>query len=200
MSDRDSRFISMFWMELQEYLGTKLKMSTTFHPATDGQTERTIQTLEDMLRAYLRRSEIEFAVGDKVLLKVSPMKGVMRFGKRCKLSQKYVGPYEILVRVGEVTYRLALPPALGRVHNVFHVSQFGKYVSDPSHILEIKNIELDEKLTYKEVPKEILDTKVRKTRKGEVALVKVLWSNHEVEEATWETEASTREKYLHLFH
>ncbi|XP_074278053.1 uncharacterized protein LOC141601657 [Silene latifolia] len=124
----------------------------------------------------------------------------MRFGKRGKLSQKYVGPYEILDRVGEVAYRLALPPALARVYNVFHVSQLRKYVSDPSHVLEIENIELDEQLTYEEFPKEILDTKVRKTRNGEVSLVKVLWSNHEVEEATWETEASMREKYPHIFH
>ncbi|XP_074263501.1 uncharacterized protein LOC141586228 [Silene latifolia] len=149
--------------------------------------------------ADLRRSEIEFNIGAKVLLKVSPMKGVMRFGKRGKLSQKYVGPYDILERVKEVAYHLALPPALARVHYVFHVSQLRKYVSDPSHVLEIENIELDDQLTYVEVTKEILDTKVRKTRNGEVSLVKVLWSNHEVVEATWETEAFMREKYPHLF-
>ncbi|XP_074300940.1 uncharacterized protein LOC141632279 [Silene latifolia] len=83
----------------------------------------------------LRRSDIEFTVGDKVLLKVSPMKGVMRFCKRGKLSQKYIGPYEILDRVGEVAYRLAPPPSLARVHIVFHVSQLRKYVSDPTHVL-----------------------------------------------------------------
>ncbi|XP_074263522.1 uncharacterized protein LOC141586246 [Silene latifolia] len=149
--------------------------------------------------ADLRRSEIEFNIGDKVLLKVSPMNGVMRFGKRGKLSQKYVGPYDILDRVKEVAYRVALPLALARVHNVFYVSQLRKYVSDPSHVLEIENIELDDQLIYEEVPKEILDTKVRKTRNGEVSLVKVLWSNHEVVEATWETEAFMREKYPHLF-
>ncbi|XP_074288497.1 uncharacterized protein LOC141613652 [Silene latifolia] len=156
VSDRDSRFISRFWQELQSAMGTTLKMSTAFHPATDGQTERTIQTLEDMLRACemveqvhiirqkmraaqdrqksyadFKRSNMEFSVGDKVLLKVSPMKGVMRFGKRGKLCQKYIGLYEITDRVGEVAYRLALPPALARVHNVFHVSQLRKYVSDP---------------------------------------------------------------------
>ncbi|XP_074292024.1 uncharacterized protein LOC141618858 [Silene latifolia] len=128
------------------------------------------------------------------------MKRVMRFGKRGKLSQKYIGPYEILDRVGEVAYRLVLPPALARVHNVFNVSQLRKYVSDPSHVLKIENIELDDQLTYEEIPKEILDTKVRKTRNSEVSLVKVLWSNHEMEEATWETEASMRENYPHLFH
>ncbi|XP_074298138.1 uncharacterized protein LOC141628956 [Silene latifolia] len=161
-----------------------------------------MKAAQDHQKSYtdLRRSEIEFNVGDKVLLKVSPMKGVMRFGKHGKLSHKYLGPYEIYDRVGEVSYRLALPPALARVHNVFHVSQLRKYVSGPSHVLKIENIELDEQLTYEEVPKKILNTKVRKTRNGEVALVKVLWYNHEVEEATWEIDASMRERYPHLFH
>ncbi|XP_074292515.1 uncharacterized protein LOC141619398 [Silene latifolia] len=161
-----------------------------------------MKAAQDCQKSYadLRRSKIEFNVGDKVLLRVLSMKGVMRFGKRGKLSQKYVGPYDILDRVEEVAYRLALPPSLARVHNVFHVSQLRKYVSDPSHVLEIENIELDDQLTYEELPKEILDTKVRKTRNSEVSLVKVLWSNHDVEEATWETEASMRERYSHLFH
>lgn len=114
------------------------------------------------------------------------MKGVMRFGKRGKLSQKYIGPYEILARVGEVAYRLDLPSELDRVHNVFHVSQLRKYVSDPSHVLGVEHIEVDKALTYVEVPKEILDRKVRKTRNGETQLLKILWSNHNVEEATLE--------------
>ncbi|XP_074293499.1 uncharacterized protein LOC141620559 [Silene latifolia] len=87
---------------------------------------------------------------------------------------------DIEFQVGEVAYRLALPPALDRVHNVFYVSQLRKYVSDPSHMLEVENIELDEALTYVEVPKEILDRKVRKTRNGETTLLKVLWSNQNV--------------------
>ncbi|XP_074311806.1 uncharacterized protein LOC141647492 [Silene latifolia] len=127
------------------------------------------------------------------------MKGVMRYGKRGKLSQKYVGPYEILDRVGEVAYRLALPPALARVHNVFHVSQLSKYVSDPTHVLPAETVEMDENLSYVEVSKETLDRKVRKTRNGETALVKVLWSNHNVEEATWKAKAEIKEKYPHLF-
>ncbi|XP_074266450.1 uncharacterized protein LOC141589723 [Silene latifolia] len=115
---------------------------------------------------HVQRSGIEFVVGDKVLLKVSPMRDVMRFGKRGKLSQKFIGPYEILDWVGEVAYRLALPPALDRVHNVFHVSQLRKYVRDSSHILELETVKMDELLTYVEVAKEILDRKVRKTRNG----------------------------------
>ncbi|XP_074277290.1 uncharacterized protein LOC141600932 [Silene latifolia] len=127
------------------------------------------------------------------------MRGVMRFGNKRNLSQKYIGPYEILDRVGEVTYRLALPPALDKVHIVFHVSQLRKYVSDPTHVLEPEHIEIDEQLSYVEEPKEILDTKVRKTRNGETSLVKVLWSNHKVEEVTWEAEAAMRDKYPSLF-
>ncbi|XP_074288790.1 uncharacterized protein LOC141613946 [Silene latifolia] len=125
-----------------------------------------MRAAQDRKKSYadLRRSDNEFGVGDKVLLKVSPMRGVMRFGKREKLSQKFIGPYEILDRVGEVAYRLALPPALDRVHNVFHVSQLRKYESDPSHVLEVEMIELDNALTYVETPKEILDRKVKKNK------------------------------------
>ncbi|XP_074278661.1 uncharacterized protein LOC141602256 [Silene latifolia] len=127
------------------------------------------------------------------------MRGVMRFGKRGKLNKKYIGPYEILHWVGEVYYRLALPPSLDRVHNVFHMSPLRKYVSDPTHILEPEAVEVDESLTYVETAREIIDRKVRKTRNGETAIVKVLWSNHNVEEATWEYEDAMREKYPHLF-
>ncbi|XP_074291712.1 uncharacterized protein LOC141618498 [Silene latifolia] len=120
---------------------------------------------------------------------------VLRFGKKGKLSQKFIGPSEILDRVEKVAYRLALPPALDRVHNVFHVSQLWRYVSDPSHVLEVEDIELDESLSYLEVPKEILDRNVRTTRNGETVLLKVLWSNHNVEEA----EKAIKERYPFLF-
>ncbi|XP_074265672.1 uncharacterized protein LOC141588116 [Silene latifolia] len=120
------------------------------------------------------------------------MRGVMRFRKRGKLSQKFIGAYEILDKVGEVAYCLALPPALDRVHNVFHVSQLQKYVRDPSHVLEAEPIELDDALTYVETPKEILDRKVRKIRHGETVLVKILWSNHQVEEAIWEAKEALK--------
>ncbi|XP_074299878.1 uncharacterized protein LOC141631055 [Silene latifolia] len=107
--------------------------------------------------------------------------------------------HEILDQVGEVDYRLVLSPVFDRVHNVFHVSQLRKYVTDPSHVHEVEHIELDEALTYVETPKEILDRKVRKTRNGETVLLKVLWSNQNVEEATWEVEEAMRERYPHLF-
>lgn len=91
--------------------------------------------------------DLEFANGDKVFLKVAPMKGVTRFGKRGKLNPRYIGPYEILDRVGPLAYRLALPPHLSGVHNVFHVSALRKYVADPSHVLEAKTIPIRENLS-----------------------------------------------------
>ncbi|XP_074282975.1 uncharacterized protein LOC141607517 [Silene latifolia] len=160
-----------------------------------------MRAAQDRQNSYadLKRSEIELEVGYKVFLKVSHMKSVMRFRKRGKPSQKFIKPYEILDRVREVAYRLALPQALGKVHNVFHVSQLRKYVSDPTHVLEPEHVEIDERMSYVEMPKELLHRKVRKTRTGETALVKVLWTNHNAEEVTWEAEVAMRDKYPNLF-
>ncbi|GJU62960.1 putative reverse transcriptase domain-containing protein [Tanacetum coccineum] len=217
ISDRDGRFTSHLWQAFQEALGTRLDMSTAYHPQTDGQSERTIQTLEDMLRACVmdfggswdthlpliefsynnsyhtsikcapfealygrkcrspviwtevgesqligpeivqettekifqikerlktarsrqksyadkRRKPLEFEVGDRVLLKVSPWKGVVRFGKKGKLAPRYVGPFEIIERVGPVAYRLKLPQELSCVHDTFHVSKPQEMISEP---------------------------------------------------------------------
>ncbi|KAL5556291.1 hypothetical protein UlMin_038527 [Ulmus minor] len=127
------------------------------------------------------------------------MKGVMRFGKKEKLSSRYIGPFEILERIGKVAYRLALPQELSSVHNVFHVSMLKKYIPDPSHVLEHKPIEVHEDLTYEEQPMQILDKKEKTLRNKVIPLVKVLWRNHKVEEATWEREDDMRKKYPHLF-
>ncbi|KAL5554209.1 hypothetical protein UlMin_041610 [Ulmus minor] len=126
------------------------------------------------------------------------MKGVMRFGKKGKLSPRYIGPFENLERIGKVAYRLALPPELSPVHNVFHVSMLRRYVSDPSHVLENEPIEVHEDLTYEEQPVQILDRKDKTLRNKVISLVKVLWRNHKVEEATWEREDEMRTKYPHL--
>ncbi|KAH9657944.1 Endonuclease [Citrus sinensis] len=285
VSDRDSRCTSKFWTSLQRALGTKLNFSTTFHPQTDGQSDRTIQTLEDMLRAcvlefkgswdiYLplmefaynnsyqasiemapyevlygrkcrtpvcwdevggwklfgrelvqntnekkqlirerlkaaqnrqksyvdkRRRELEFEEGDKVFIRISPWKAVLRFGKRGKLSPRYIGPYEIVERIGPLAYQLALPPELSRIHNVFHVSMLRKYVYDHSHVLSRQPIELKEDLTYEEEPMKILEQKHQVLRSKTISLVKVLWRNHIREEATWEREDLMRAQYPHLF-
>ena len=141
-----------------------------------------------------------YDVGDWVFLKLSPWKGVVRFGKKGKLSPRYIGPYQIIERVGEVAYRLALPPELAKVHNVFHVSMLRRYVSDPSHVIPPQPLEINPDLTYDEVPMTILDWKDKVLRNKTVRMVKVLWRNHLVEEATWETEERMRDMYPRLFY
>ncbi|XP_020972163.1 uncharacterized protein LOC110269084 [Arachis ipaensis] len=127
------------------------------------------------------------------------MKGVMMFGKRGKLSPRYIGPFEILDRIGAVTYRLALPPELSMIHPVFHVSMLRKYLPDPSHVLAPQAIELNEDLSFEEKPVAIIDRQVKKLRSKEIASVKVVWKNHPVEEATWEVKDAMHDKYPYLF-
>ena len=114
---------------------------------------------QDRQKSYAdpKRRNVEFQVGDHVFLRVSPMRGVKRFGKKGKLSPRFVGPFEILERVGQVAYRLALAPALAGVHNVFHVSMLRKYISDESHILSYGDLALDSDLSYEERPVQVLD-------------------------------------------
>ena len=285
ISDRDPRFTSRFWSSLQDATGTRLHFSTTFDPQTNGQSERTIQTLEDMLRACViefkgswdrhlslmefannnsyqssigmapfaalygqkcripvcwdevgerrligpelvkitldkiqivqdrlkmardrqksyadkRHWDLQFKVGDKVFLKVSPWKGVLRFGRRGKLRPRYIGPYEIIARVGSVAYRLDLPPELFKVHIVFHVSMLRKYIPDPSYVLRDRRVELKDNLTYKEQPMQIVDHREQILRNKVIPLVKVLWENHGIEAATWEPEVQMRRQYPQLF-
>ncbi|XP_069145876.1 uncharacterized protein [Solanum lycopersicum] len=137
--------------------------------------------------------------GDHVWLRVSPMKGVMRFGKKGKLSPRFIGPFEILSRVGEVAYKLALPPSLSVVHPVFHVSMLQKYIPDESHVISLDSVELGADLTYEEEPISILDRQIRKLRTTELVSVKVQWKHRSVREATSETESDMRARYPQLF-
>ncbi|GJT19205.1 putative reverse transcriptase domain-containing protein [Tanacetum coccineum] len=217
ISDRDSKFTSHFWQLLNKALGTQLDISKAYHPQTDGQSERTIQTLKDMLRACVidfgkgwdrhlplvefsynnsyhtsikaapfealygqkcrspicwakrsyadrRRKPLEFEVGDKVMLKVSPWKGVIRFGKQGKLNPRYIGPFKILAKVGTVAYRLELPEQLSRVYSTFYVSNLTR--------------------TFK-----------MKTMIG----TQVCWNSRRGPEFTWEREDQMKKKYPHLF-
>ncbi|GJT20972.1 putative reverse transcriptase domain-containing protein [Tanacetum coccineum] len=283
--DRDPRFASNFWRSLQKALGTNLDMSTAYHPQTDGQSERTIQTLENMLRACvidfrkgwvnhlplvefsynnsyhasikaapfealygrkcrspvcwaevgevqltgpeivqettkkivqikqrmqvardrqksyadLKRKPMEFQVGDKVMLKVSPWKGVVRFGKRGKLNPRYVGPFKVLEKVGAVAYKLELPQELSRVHNTFHVSNLKRCYSDDPLTVPLDGLHVDDKLQFVEEPVEIMDREVKQLRHSRVPIVKVRWNSKRGPEFTWEREDQFKKKYPHLF-
>ncbi|WMV08050.1 hypothetical protein MTR67_001435 [Solanum verrucosum] len=238
ISDRGPHFTSIFWRTFQDELGTRVDLSTTFHPQTDefaynnsyhssiqmapfealygrrcrspvGWFESTeprprgtdlmrealdhVRVIQDRLRtaqsrhqsyADRRRRTLKFAVGDRVFLRVSPMKGVMRFGRRGKLSPRYIGPFEILRTVGEVAYELALPPAFSAIHPVFHVSMLSRYVPDESHVIQYDAVDLDDSLRYIEEPVVILARDVRRLRSRAIPVVKVHWRHRPVEEAT----------------
>ena len=123
----------------------------------------------------------------------------MRFGKRGKLSPRFIGPYEIVSKVGPVAYRLKLPPELLGIHDTFHVSMLRKYIPDLSHVLREQPVQLKENLTYEETLVQIVDRKEHVLRSKVIPLVKVLWKNHEREAATWELEAQMHRQYPQLF-
>ncbi|GJS21403.1 putative reverse transcriptase domain-containing protein [Tanacetum coccineum] len=228
--DRNPRFASNFCRSFQKAMVTQLDMSTTFHPETDGQSERTIQTLEDMLRASalfealygrncrspvcwaevrdaqltgpelihqttekivqikkriqatrdrqksyadVRRKPLEFQVGDRVMLKFSPWKGVVRFGKRGKLNPRYIGPFKVLAKIGTVAYRLELPQQLSRFHSTFHVSNIKKCLSDEPLAVSLDEIHIDDKLRFVEEPVEIMDREVKRLKQSRIHIIKV---------------------------
>ncbi|GJT56473.1 putative reverse transcriptase domain-containing protein [Tanacetum coccineum] len=243
--DRDSRFTSRFWQSMQEALGTRLDMSMAYHPQTDGQSERTIQTLKDMLRVYVldfegaeveegqlighelvqetikkisqikdrlkvvrdhqksyadkRRKPLEFSVGDYVLLKVSPWKCVVRFGKKGKLAPRFVGPFEIIEKVSPVAYMLDFPEELDGVHDTFHVSNLKKCLADPILQVPLDEIQVDAKLNFVEEPVEILEREFKKLKRSRIAIVKVWWNSKRGPEFTWERKDQMKLKYPHLF-
>ena len=141
----------------------------------------------------------EFDVGDQVYLKISPMKGVMMFSKKGKLSVRYIYLYEVLHRIGNVAYELKLPQDFASVHQMFQVSMLKKCLGDPASILPVQGLEVDERFSYEEVQIEIFNRQVKRLRNKENATVKVLWRNHLVKVATWEAESDMTSCYLHLF-
>ena len=148
----------------------------------------------------LDRRLLEFEIGDKVFLKISPTREVIRFGNRGKLNPRFIGPFEILERVGAVAYRLALPSSLDDVHDVFHISQLRRYIRDVSHVADHSKLELRPDLSYTERPMVILDRTTKELKKLTIPLVLVSWGNQPSGEATWEREDVIRDRYPHLFH
>ncbi|GKE56998.1 putative reverse transcriptase domain-containing protein [Tanacetum coccineum] len=286
ISDRDGRFTSQFWQAFQKALGTRLDMSIAYHPQTDGQSERTIQTLKDMLRACVidfkngwdrhlplvefsynnsyhtsikaapfevlcgrkcrspvcwaevgdvqltgpeiihettekiiqikskiqaardrqksytdvRRKPLDFQVGDKVMLKVLPWKGVIRFGKRGKLNPRYIEPFNVLEKVRPVSYKLELPQQLSKVHSTFHVSNLKKCLSDESLVIPLDEIHIDDKLHFVEEPVEIMDREVKKLKQSRIPIIKVRWNSRRGPEFIWEWYAcvSTSQIYIYI--
>ncbi|XP_070057075.1 uncharacterized protein [Nicotiana tomentosiformis] len=188
------------WFELGEarLLGTNLVQDAL----------EKVQLIQDRLRMAQSRQkcyadrkvrDVAYMVGEKVLLRVSLIKGVMRFEKKGKLSPRYIGPFEVVERSGEVACKLALPPILWSVHPVFHVSLLWKYFCDLSHVLDIGTVRLDGDLTYYVESVAILDRQARKLRSKNINSVKMQWRGQLVEEATWDTEREMQRTYPHIF-
>lgn len=285
VSDRGPQFTFRFWENLHELLGTQLFFSTAFHPQTGGQTERTNQILEDMLRSCVlsyntnwekclsfaefsynnsyqaslqmspfealygrkcrtplfwsevgerqlfgpavikeaeqnvtlnrnrlkeaqsrqksysdrRRRELSFEVGDHVYLKVSPLQGTRRFQVHGKLVPRYIGPYRVLAKRGQVAYKLQLPSQLSDVHDVFHVSQLKKCLRVPTELTPLEDINLQPDLSYQEYPIRILEEAERHMRSHSIKMLKIQWSNHTPEEATCEREDRLRADFPSFF-
>ena len=158
-------------------------------------------TAQSWQKSYVdvRRQPLEFKVGDHVFLKVMPKRGVVRFGKRGKSSPIFIEPFEILERVGTVAYRLALPPNMSGVNEVFHVSILRKCTPDPAHVVDWGEIEVDTDGTFEEGPVCILDSRDQVLRRKTMRLVRVLWWHYGVEESTWEREDTMRATNPFLF-
>ncbi|GJW81608.1 putative reverse transcriptase domain-containing protein [Tanacetum coccineum] len=160
-----------------------------------------MQAAQDRQKSYAdrKRKPMEFEVGDRVMLKVSPWKGVVRFGKRGKLNPRYVGPFRVLAKVGKVAYRLELPQELSRVHHTFHVSNLKKCYADEPLVMPLEGIHVDDKLQFVEEPVEIMEREIKRLKRSRIPLVKVRWNSRRGPEFTWEREDSFKKKYPHLF-
>ncbi|GJT89323.1 putative reverse transcriptase domain-containing protein [Tanacetum coccineum] len=182
--------LTRFWQSLQNALGTQLDMSTAYHPKTDGQSERTIQTLKDMMRACV----IDFEKGwDKHLPLIE-----FSYNNSYHTSIK-AAPFKELYGQNPVAYKLELPEELSNVHNTFHVSNIKKCLSDESLIIPMKELQVDEKLNFIEEPMEIIDREIKQLKQSRIPIVKVRWNSKRGPEFTWEREDEIRAKYPHLF-
>nr|GEU87199.1 putative reverse transcriptase domain, ribonuclease H-like domain, aspartic peptidase domain protein [Tanacetum cinerariifolium] len=204
ISDQDGRFTLRFWQTLPKALGTRLDISTAYHPQTDGQktTDKEVlikgklKAARDRQKSYAdnRRKPLEFEVGDQVLPKVSPWKGVIRFGKKGKLALRYVGPFKIIERIGSEAYRLRLPEELSSVHDTLHVSNLKKCLADANLHVPLDEIKIDKTLRSFEEPIEIMDHEVKSLKRSKSLVVKVCWNSKRDPEFTWEHEDHMKAK------
>ncbi|GKC13138.1 putative reverse transcriptase domain-containing protein, partial [Tanacetum coccineum] len=192
ISNRASHFTSKFWQLLQDALGTQLDMSMAYHPETDGQSERTIQTIQDTLRADV----IDFGKGWEKHLPLLEFSYNNSYHASIKAT-----PFEALYgrKVSPVAYTLELPEELSSVHNTFHVSNLKKCLSDESLVIPMKELRLDDTLNFVEEPVEIMDREVKQLRQSRIPIVKVRWNSKRGPELTWEREDQIHAKYPHLF-
>jgi len=176
---------------------------SVFGPEMVSEAEEQVRFIQENLKiaqsrqksyADKKRQSVSFQVGDHVYLRVSPMKGVQRFGVKGKLAPRYVGPFPIIERCGLVAYRLEFPEQLSAVHNIFHVSQLRKCLRVPEKVIDIEKLQPEPDLVYPEYPIKIVDHKTRVTRNQTSDFYKVQWSNHSEREATWETEEFVQSK------
>nr|GFA80470.1 putative reverse transcriptase domain-containing protein [Tanacetum cinerariifolium] len=226
--DRDGRFTSNFWKSIQKALGIDICMSTAYHPETDGQSERTIQTLKDMLRAcvidfgkgwvkHLPLAEFSYNNSYHASMKAAPYEAL--YGQKCrspvcwaedrqknyaaskrgKLNPRYVGPFKVLAKVGKVSYKLELPQELSRIHHTFHVSNLKKCYSDEPLVMPLEGVHIDDTLQFVEEPVEIMEREIKRLKRSWIPLVKVRWNSRRGPEFTWEREDSFKKKYPHLF-
>nr|GEU60579.1 putative reverse transcriptase domain-containing protein [Tanacetum cinerariifolium] len=162
--------------------------------------------MDKLARLYLkesyteiRRKPLEFQIGDRVMLKVSPWKGVVRFGKRGKLNPRYIGPFKVLAKVGTVAYRFKLSEQYSRVHITFHVSNLKKCLSDEPLAISLDEVHIDDKLRFVEEPVEVIDREVKRLKQSRIPIIKVRWNFRRGPEFTWEREDQFRKKYSQLF-
>ncbi|GKB33971.1 hypothetical protein Tco_0873372 [Tanacetum coccineum] len=156
-----------------------------------------MQAAQDRQKSYAdrKRKTMQFDVGDRVMLKISPWKGVVRFDKRGKLNPRYVRPFKVLAKVGKVSYKLELPQELSRDHHTFHVPNLKKYYADKPLVMPLKGIHIDDKLQFVEEPIEIMEREIKRLKRSRIPLVKVRWNSRTGTEFTWEREDSSKQKY-----
>ncbi|KAK6146303.1 hypothetical protein DH2020_020172 [Rehmannia glutinosa] len=191
----------LYWSEVGErkILGPELIRQTVEKIAM---IRDRIKMAQDRQKSYVDRwrKHIQFDEGEKVFLKVALIIGVIRFGEKGKLKPRYIGPFEILTRVGDLAYHLALPPSLSSMHDVFHVSRLWTYQPDPEHAIIEEIPPIMENLSYTEKPIRIIDRQIRHLRRREIPMVKVVWQAHDRDDdATWEMEGNMRRQYPKLF-